>query len=251
MLALLLATIERYHLPGFYEPFSAISHLLGAPLFLILGIVLMRRARGDRTAMVSLAVYTVAGVFLMSMSGVYHMMVDGGGAHRVMERLDHAAIFVLIAGTFTPTHAILFRGWRRWLPLTFIWVATITSITLKTIFFQAIPDWLGLGLYLLLGWVGAISGIFVVQAYGWRFVRPLAWGAFAYTLGGLIHFLDWPKLIPRVVEGHEIFHVAVLFGAYFHWRFIAQFVGQPALRRRVAVRLPRKGLNARFSPAAA
>ncbi len=248
MLAMLLATIERYHLPGFYEPFSAMSHLLGAPLFLVLGIVLLLRGRGDRTAMLALAVYTFAGVFLMSMSGVYHMMVDGGAAHVVMERLDHAAIFILIAGTFTPTHAILFRGWRRWGPLIFVWVAAITSITLKTIFFDSIPEWIGLSLYLSLGWVGAISGIFVIQSYGWKFVRPLAWGAAAYTLGGLIHFLNWPRVVPHVIEGHEVFHVAVLLGAFFHWQFIAQFVGKKPVERPMVIRLPREVVQSGLVP---
>ena len=55
-------------------------------------------------------------VFLLSMSGVYHMMESGGTARAVMGRLDHSAIFVLIAGTFTPVHGILFRGWARWGP---------------------------------------------------------------------------------------------------------------------------------------
>src|SRR5262245_30751473 len=91
-----------FHLPGFHEPFSAISHLFGAVLFAFMGLLLLRRGRGDTGRLIYLGVFVFACVFLMSMSGVYHMMIRGGAAHSVMERLDHAAIFVLIAGTFTP-----------------------------------------------------------------------------------------------------------------------------------------------------
>lgn len=218
-----LLALALFHLPGFYEPFSAISHLLGALVFLILGIILLRRSRAHRGRLIALSIYAFSCVLLMSMSGVYHMMERGGTAHSVMARLDHAAIFLLIAGTFTPTHAILFRGWRRWVPLAFIWTAAINAIVFRTIFFDSIAPWLNLTLYLTLGWFGAISAIFVVQAYGWRYVRPLAWGALAYTLGGVTEFASWPILIPRVIEGHEVFHVAVLIGAFYHWKFVAQF----------------------------
>ena len=109
--------LELYHLPGFHEPFSAISHLFGALLFLALGVPLLLRGRGSFARVFYLGVYTFSCVLLFSMSGVYHMMVRGGTAHRVIERLDHGAIFILIAGTFTPAHGILFRGWLRWGPL--------------------------------------------------------------------------------------------------------------------------------------
>lgn len=225
MLHYLLTLAEVYHLPGFYEPFGSMSHLLGALLFAGLGVVLMRRGRGELGRMVALGVYAFSCVFLMSMSGVYHMMVRGGAASEVMARLDHSAIFVLIAGTFTPVHIILFRGWKRWAPLAFIWSASITGLTLKVIFFHDVPEWFGLSLYLLLGWFGAISAAFIVQRYGWTIIKPLAVGAAAYTLGGLIEFVSWPTIVPHVIEGHEAWHIAVLMGAIYHWKFIARIAG--------------------------
>src|SRR5437764_7650 len=108
---------EIYHLPGFHEPFSAMSHLLGAAVFLFLGCVLLLRGRRNPGGLIYLGVYAASVVLLLSLSGVYHMPVRGGTAHRVMERLDHSAIFVLIAGSFTPAQGILFHGWQRWGPL--------------------------------------------------------------------------------------------------------------------------------------
>src|SRR5436309_15405340 len=84
---------ELYRLPGCYEPFSSLSHLLGALAFLVLGWRLIERARGRRDRLMLLGVYTASCVLLFLMSGLYHMMDRSGEPRRILERLDHAAIF--------------------------------------------------------------------------------------------------------------------------------------------------------------
>ena len=215
--------LEIYPLPGFHDPFSAISHLVGAIVFLVLGLRLLQRGRGDRGRLIFLGIYAFANVFLFTMSGVYHQMERHGVARQVMARLDHGAIFILIASTFTPVHGILFHGWWRWGPLAVMWSATITAITLKTIFFDDLAEWLSLSLYLVLGWVGLISGTLVARRHGFRFVQPLLWGGIAYSIGAVFEFLHWFQVIPGVLHYHEIFHLLVLAGAYLHWSFTWQF----------------------------
>jgi channel protein (hemolysin III family) len=171
------------------------------------------------------------------MSGVYHLLTPGTAGRAVLLRLDHAAIFVLIAGTFTAVHGIVYHGLGRWGPLLFIWTAAITGITLKTIFFDGVGDLLSLALFLGLGWVGAFSGGVLWYRYGFRFVRPLVWGAIAYTIGGIQEYLGWPILVPGVIGAHELFHVMVLIGAIFHWRFVYQFANgrtPPRIYRRLS-----------------
>ena len=214
---------DLYRLRGFHDPFCAISHLAGAAAFVALGYALLRRGRHDPARLAFLAVYAFSCVFLLSMSGVFHMTTRGGPASEVMLRLDHGAIFVLIAGTFTPIHGLLFRGPMRWGPLLLIWAAAAAGITFKTIYFYSLPEWLGLTFYLVLGWVGAASGVVLLRRYGFGFIKPLVWGAIAYSLGAVLDFLRWPVLVPGVVHSHEVFHVAVLAGAFFHWLFVWQF----------------------------
>jgi channel protein (hemolysin III family) len=137
-----------------------------------------------------------------------------------MARLDHAAIFVLIAGSFTAIHGILFRGVGRWVPLVLFWLLASAAISLKTVFFNDLSEPLTLSLYLALGWIGLISGSILGVWYGWRFIRPLVEGGVAYTVGAVLDFLRWPVLIPGVLGPHELFHVAVLAGAGFQWWFI-------------------------------
>jgi channel protein (hemolysin III family) len=223
---------ELYHLPGFHEPFSAISHLLGAAVFAILGVRLVHRGRGDGTRQAFLGVYAVSCVALMSLSGVYHMLVNGGGAHYVLGRLDQGAIFIFIAGTFTPLHGILFHGRLRWAPLAFVWTAAILGVVVQAVFPAQFAGWLGVSLYLALGWFGAFSGTMLMRRFGWRMVEPLVWGGIAYSVGALIHSLDTLTVLPGVIHPHEVFHVAVLIGAYLHFRFIWGFAdGRPIAER--------------------
>lgn len=217
---------DLYRLPGFYDPVSAVSHLFGAAVFLVLGAMLLYRGRGDRLRLVFLSVYSVACVFLFAMSGVYHMLSGGGTARAVMARLDHAAIFIMIAASFTPLHGLLFRGWLRWAPLAFVWAAAATAITLKTIFFNNLAPWLGLSLYLTLGWLGVFSGALIARRRGFAYVTMLFWGGVAYSIGGVMDFLNGPVLVPGVVRAHEVFHVAVLIGALLHFVFIWRIVAE-------------------------
>jgi channel protein (hemolysin III family) len=204
---------------------SAISHLAGALAFLILGCLVVWRGRGDRAHLFLLGVYAISGVFLFSMSGVYHMLGHDGAARPVMARLDHAAIFGLIAGTFTAAHGIPFRGLLRWGPLGFIWIAAIAGITLKTIFFDDLAHGLGLLIYVMLGWFGIVSAFLVMRRYGFLFIMPVFLGGLAYTIGGVLDLVKWPVVVPGLIHPHEVFHFTVLLAAGFHWRFVWKIAG--------------------------
>jgi channel protein (hemolysin III family) len=207
-------------IPGFSDPVSSLTHLAAALAFAILGGFLIARGRGDAWRVVSLAVFAFSCVLLLSLSGVYHLLTPETAARGVLMRLDHAAIFVLIAGSFTPVHVILLRErWQRHL-LAWIWAAAIAGLALKMVYFDTLPIWLGLLMYLSLGWLGLISTIALARRFGVRFVLPLVWGALAYTIGAVAEFLGWPVLVAGIVGPHEVFHLAVLAGLSFHWAFV-------------------------------
>lgn len=214
---------------GFSDPVSSLSHLAGAAVFAVLAVVLLRRGRGDTGRMVALSVFAFSCVLLLSFSGVYHLLVPGTDERAVLKRLDHAAIFVLIAGSFTPVHVILFKGAWRWGMLTVVWGAALAGLILKTVFFSSVPESLGLAMYLGLGWLGIFSGIALARRFGLRYIQPLLWGAVAYTVGAVAEFLRWPVLLAGVVGPHELFHLAVLAGISCHWAFILRIAaGEPA-----------------------
>jgi channel protein (hemolysin III family) len=207
-------------IPGFADPFSSLSHLIGAGIFLAISSFLIRRGRGNDLRVASLAIFCMGSVLLLSISGTYHLLDPTGQPRRVMQVLDHAAIFVLIACSFTPIHMILFRGWGRWGILTLVWFYAYMAIGLKTVYFTTMPQGLGLALYLGMGWIGAFSGISIWRRFGFRFMGPILWGGVAYSIGAVLEFLQWPVVWPGIVQWHEVFHLAVLIGLGFHWAFI-------------------------------
>ncbi|MCB9788508.1 MAG: hemolysin III family protein [Deltaproteobacteria bacterium] len=213
-------------IPGFSEPVSCWSHLLGAAVVLVASRWLFARAR-RADALWTAVVYVIGLLFMLSMSGVYHLLEPGGTPRMVLRRLDHAAIWIQIAGTFTPIHYVLCRGAWRWGFLGLIWVLAITGLTLKTVFFASMPQALGLSLYIGMGWLGAASAWHLTRERGWRYARPLLAGGLWYTVGAVLEGIGWPTLIDGVIEAHELFHLAVLAGAFVHWRFIQTRVFAP------------------------
>ncbi len=210
---------ELYQVLGLHDPFSCLSHFCGAVLFLVLSFPLLKLGWGNFSKFLALTIFAVATVFTLSMSGVYHLL-PSNGARDVLQRLDHSAIFILIVGTMTPIHQILFKGFMRWGWLICIWTIAITAVVLKNIFFAAFPEWLGLVLYLGLGWLGAVSAGILWYQRSLSFIKPIFFGGLAYTIGAVLEFIHQPILIVGVFEPHEFFHIAVLVGLGFHWKFV-------------------------------
>lgn len=215
-----MGNINISSIPGFADPLSSLSHLGGAVVFALLGIGLLRRGWRGWFRFAAVALFALSSVLLLAVSGVYHLLEPGYTGRMVMQRLDHAAIYGLIAGTFTPVYAIFFRGLERWLTLAFVWTTAAAGITLKMIFFDRVTEGLGVTLYLGFGWVGLYSGTLIARRYGLRCIRPLVCGAAAYTVGAILEFLRWPRLLAGVVGPHELFHLFVLAGIGCHWRFV-------------------------------
>jgi channel protein (hemolysin III family) len=222
---------------GFAEPAASWLHLVGAAVALA-SIPSLYRSAHSVAARRALLVFGAGVVLALAVSGVFHIFDLGGTARAVLQRLDHAAIWVLIACTFTPVHLILLRGIWRWGVLSLVWACALAGIVLKTIFFAGFPESLGLLLYLCLGWVGALSAMMVARRHGFRTVRLLLLGGLIYSIGGVIYALDWPNPWPGYLGHHEMFHLAVLAGLASHWRSMQSF-GELETRAAAAADLPR------------
>ena len=213
---------DWYSIGGFNDPMSSISHLSGSVVFTVLSFFLLRSAWASRTRFWFMFVFAFAVVLLLTMSFVYHMMAVGSTARTVMRCLDIAAIFVLIAATFTVFHGILFRGWRRWGIIILMWVIAITGITLRSVFYDNVPDWMGIGIFLVMGWVGAFSGYLLWKDYGSAALKPVVWGGVLYSVGAVIDGVGWPIIIDKVWGPHETFHLFVLAALGVHWSLAAR-----------------------------
>jgi channel protein (hemolysin III family) len=211
-------------IPGFCQPVSSLSHLAAAGVALLAGLPLVRLARGCRHRASAVAVYVVCVVATLGISGVYHSFERGGPARAVMQRIDYFAIWLLIAGTFTAVHGIMFSGiWRRGV-LTFIWCYVGLAILLQALWFAVFSGVPGLVLYLVLGWVGLLSIWKLGRQLGFRVVRPMLYAGLVYSAGAILEATGHPVLVRRWVGPHEVFHLAVIAGVLLNWTFIRRLL---------------------------
>ncbi|MEK6247280.1 MAG: hemolysin III family protein [Planctomycetales bacterium] len=214
---------------GFAEPLCSWSHLAGALVFALLSIPLMKRAirceqplgalnHTFRIAGVGLYCFSV--VTLLVISGFYHSLGFNTPARADLLRWDYAAIFLLIAGSFTPPCAILLRGVGRIAALASIWTIAFVGIAVRSIYRSPLTGWEGYSLYIAFGSFGIIGVILIWRKYGATFVEPLVLGGVAYLSGAAVQLAFQPELIPGLVGPHEILHVAVLVGIACNWRFV-------------------------------
>ncbi|MDG1875112.1 MAG: hemolysin III family protein [Mariniblastus sp.] len=211
---------EWYSIGGFSDPMSSLSHLVGTVVFFVLSFFLLASAWDSRLKFWLALEFACATLLMLTMSFVYHMMSVGSVSRDVMLRLDVAAIFIMIASTFTVLHGILFTGWRRWAIISLLWTITVVGVTLRTIFFHSIPGFVGDGIFLLMGWIGAVSAYLLWTEFRWRAVFPIVIGGLFYTVGAILNAMDWPVFIPKVWGPHETFHFLVLAGVGTHWSLV-------------------------------
>jgi channel protein (hemolysin III family) len=204
------------------ELVSAATHLLGAICAAVLGAGLIRRGRGPEQV-VSLAIYVAGVVAMFTLSGAYHL--SGEAARPALQRLDHAAIWLQIAGTFTPIHIVFFRGVWRWAPLVVVWTGAGVGVVLKLFYFGAVAESPGVLLYLGLGWFGILSAVQLVRERGLSTIAPVFLGGVWYSTGAVSELAGWPAVLGGAFGPHQLFHLFVLAGVAHHWSFIHRWAG--------------------------
>lgn len=207
---------------GLHEPISSLTHLIGAVAFLAMGVLLMLRAAGHSRRRY-LAVYSATCVLLLVVSGVYHSFPPGG-AREVFLRMDLAAIFLLIAGTFTAIHATLLTSRKHCGPLCFVWAIGVVGVVLSLTCYDLVPAGCWLLMYLLQGWSGVINAFLIWRHHGPSYVVFPFLGGVVFTIGAFIEAGEQLVLIPHFVGAHELFHLAVLLGMSIFWIYILDAV---------------------------
>jgi hemolysin III len=206
------------------NPVSAATHLLWCLWAMYTAALLWRLCRGDRRRQWAVGCFGLSMVFLYGASGTYHAIPSGAPTLiRYFRKLDHSAIYVLIAGTYTPVYAVLLRGRLRVALLSLIWALAAAGIACKWLLPWP-PYWLTVGLYVGMGWVGILSAFPLIRAIG---VRPMGLalvGGILYTLGGICDAVEWPVLSPGFFGSHEMLHVLDMGGTLTHVAFIIRYI---------------------------
>ena len=207
------------------DPVSSLTHLVTSVFAAYVTLVLWRLTRGDRTKCLSLTCFGVSMVVLYAASGLYHAIPLPGDAPavEVFRRLDHSAIYLLIAGTYTPVFAVLLQGRRRWWMLGLIWLIAATGVACKWLLPWP-PYGLTVGLYIGMGWVGIVTAGPLFRAVGLRGSALGLLGGLLYMAGGVCDAARWPVVLPYVVGPHEILHVLDMGATLIHVSFMMRYV---------------------------
>jgi hemolysin III len=208
---------------GLRQPVSAGTHFLAFLCALWLTALLWRLARGNRRRQLSLACFGVTMALLYGASSAYHGVRGPDSLIPYLRRLDYSAIYLLIAGTYTPVLAVLLRGRLRVALLALVWTIAAVGIACKWLL-PVGPYWLSVGLYIGMGWLVVIPLRSLVRAVGLRAMGVALVGGLFYTVAGVLDAVAWPMLYPGVVGPHEVVHVLDMGGTFAHVVFIVRYV---------------------------
>lgn len=216
-----MATLERY----FREPLSAVTHLVAGLLALAGAGVLVLLSRGDAGKMLSLLVYGASLVGLFTASTMLHGLKVGDAFRAWLNRVDHMAIFLLIAGTYTPIVYHFFSPTTSVPILILVWAVAAAGMAFKLLSAH-IDSFFGVAIYVLLAWGGAIPLVSALPAA----TLPagglvlLVLGGLIYSGGFVIYYTRRPDPWPRVFGHHEIWHLFVIGGSVCHYVFMLRYI---------------------------
>ena len=146
----------------------------------------------------------------------------------MLRKLDHSAIYLLIAGTYTPICIHYFTGFWRWGVLAIIWSMAIAGVVVKVFVIRA-PRWLTAVIYLVMGWL-CLMGIRVMLAT--MPMSALIWlllGGIFFSVGAIVYVTKRPNLYPGVFGFHELWHIFVILGCLCHFIVVAAYVAPPTV----------------------
>lgn len=194
------------------------------PATIAAGIVLIALAQGA-TAKWASAVFMATSLLLFGISALYHRFSWSPTARMLLKRFDHANIFLLIAGTYTPLALLALPPDKGIMLLILVWSGALLGIFFRVFWVHA-PRWLYVALYVVLGWAAVMYLVELVQANVATMVLIVI-GGIAYTVGAVIYGLKRPNPIPGVFGFHEIFHTLTVLAFLCHWTAILLIVLSP------------------------
>jgi hemolysin III len=179
-------------------------------------------ADGERRRLAA-AVFAGSVAACFGASALYHRVTWTPRVRLWMRRIDHAGVYLLIAGTYTPVSLLVLEGSWRPVVLTIVWAGAAAAIVLKLVWVAA-PKWLTAAIGIALGWVAVVALPQLVTRLNLTAVILLVVGGLAYTAGAVIYALRRPDPVPAVFGYHELFHALTVVGVACQYVAIAFFI---------------------------
>jgi len=203
--------LARPRLRGVFHQYAFFAAVLA-------GTALVLRAP-TATAVTAAAVYAASVCGLFGVSALYHRITWSPPVRRWLRHLDHAMIFLLIAGTYTPVGLLVLKGPLAVSVLVVVWSGAALGIALNLGWRHA-PSWVRVAVYVALGWLAVVALPQLVERLGVAGTALLLGGGLAYSAGAVVYARRWPDPAPAVFGYHEVFHLLVVGGVAAHFAAI-------------------------------
>ena len=209
------------------DPGSALTHFIAMILAILAATPLLIKASSEPgwLHLAALAVFIISMILLYAASTIYHTLDISPKVNKLLRKLDHMMIFILIAGTYTPVCLIVLGDRTGWNLLALVWGIAAAGILIKALWITC-PKWFSSLLYIAMGWVCILAITRIVQALPREAFLWLLAGGLIYTLGGIIYALKLPLFNARHKNfgSHEIFHLFLMGASFCHYMMMFQFV---------------------------
>lgn len=207
------------------EPVNGLTHLFGVIMSVIGLVFLVYYAATTATVwhVVAFSIYGASLILLYTASTLYHLLPLSEKGIKILRKIDHMMIYVLIAGTYTPICLIPLRGIWGYSFLIGIWTIAVVGIVLKFVWHSE-PRWLSALNYVLMG------GLIIIAIYPLSqtiHINAIIWmivGGVFYIMGAAIYATKWPKIPLKHFSFHEVFHIFVLLGSFSHYIMMHKYV---------------------------
>lgn len=204
------------------DPISFLTHFIGA-IFAVAGtaiVVISQWLRhGSLSSILSVLIFGLSMMALYSASSIYHYVSEDAPSKLRLRKLDHAMIYILIVGSYTPLCLAYMDDPRLFLGV--IWSVAILGIIIKMIWMDA-PRWLSTVFYLGLGW-SILFDVSILTSMSTACVTLIAIGGISYSIGAIIYMIKKPNFTERF-GFHELFHIFIMIGTFFHFIAIALYI---------------------------
>lgn len=214
---------EHRDIHGLIKPLLRGRLHVGAAVVAVPAAVVLVALAGSGRAAAAAAVYGASLVTLFTVSGTYHRLGHSGRLQQWLRRADHASIYLLIAGSYTPIGLVAIGGWQGWVMVGVVWAAALTGGLMKLVWFDRtqVAGWV---LYLAMGWIVIAATPVLLHHLGGDQLALLAVGGLAYTFGAVVLGRRWPDPLPRIFGYHEVWHTMVIVAAALHYAAIFEIV---------------------------
>lgn len=205
------------------EPINTWTHFI---LFMaaIVGLVfLIILSKNNLSKLITMTIYGLSMIMLYGASSLYHWVKTTPQKELILKKVDHVAIYFLIAGTYTPVFYYGLEGEWRWAMLALVWILALIGMALKIWFIHA-PRYVSSAFYVSLGWIALVPFLQLIKNLPLGAIILMAIGGVVYTMGAIIYATKMFDFYPKRFGFHEIFHLFIAVGSIVHYLMVLIYI---------------------------